>query len=656
MGICCLGSQKGRIFLSSNQATVKPETDAFVREIYRPILRGYFAVFATYYLIMLPLNITYGSIVEMAALIAATTVAACVASAGTWYFRNPIPARHMDLWVTTLNIVVIFNVVIALQTEFASEKLVYFIMMAFIFALASVNFRHSIFSIVATGLALASFVPLLDASELFNYGFLCFGGALASLSIAYFLRRQVTNVASAKIKADEELESAQQIGEEMRQRSLSDSLTQLPNRRAFFARLREAIRDTDAVNHRDQSKLERVWLLLLDLDGFKAINDIHGHLSGDQLLKQVAGRLEMFAGSDMFVSRVGGDEFNLIFVSSESEEEIMARCKHLLDLVAATYVIDGRHMRVSCSIGCKAMEPGKSSRTQLSQADFALIIAKKQGKNRAVLFNHEHAKQAEARYEIEEALRVADLREEIDLVFQPQIGLGANTVHRAEALARWTSPKIGKVGPQRFIKIAEESGLITGITIVVMEKALATLKSWDEPIPLSINLSAHDLISDPTIEQIITMISEADIAPHMIEFEVTETAMMADFTKAAENLNRLAQMGLSIALDDFGTGYSNFSYLRSLPIEKLKIDKSFVENPGDPMTEKILASLSGMARVLGVHCLLEGVEDEVELLMAKRAGAESVQGYFFGKPMSADELVELARNSVDQAALKAASN
>lgn len=197
---------------------------------------------------------------------------------------------------------------------------------------------------------------------------------------------------------------------------------------------------------------------------------------------------------------------------------------------------------------------------------------------------------------------------------------------------------MGHVGPDRFIKVAEESGLITDITLTVVEKALKELKSWNRPIPLSINLSSHDLVSDPMIDQIIAKSVSLDVEPSLVEFEVTETAMLADFEKAAANLDRLAQAGFSIALDDFGTGYSNFNYLRSLPITKLKVDRSFLENPGDPMTEKILFSLAGMARTLGVHCLLEGVEDELDLLTAKRVGAESVQGFLFGKPMSAEEL------------------
>ncbi|WP_367947298.1 EAL domain-containing protein [Sphingopyxis sp. BSNA05] len=210
---------------------------------------------------------------------------------------------------------------------------------------------------------------------------------------------------------------------------------------------------------------------------------------------------------------------------------------------------------------------------------------------------------------------------------------------RAEALARWKSPVIGEIMPTRFIEVAEESGLIANITLAVLKQAIAALKSWKDPIPLSINLSGHDLISDQIISQIIAQVQASELDPALLEFEVTETAMMADTHKASSNMLRLAALGHPLALDDFGTGYSNFSYLRTLPISKLKVDRSFMKDVSDPMTEKILHSLVGMARTLGVDCLLEGVEDEIQLVLAKRVGTHMVQGYLFGIPMTDGELL-----------------
>nr|WP_298926024.1 EAL domain-containing protein [uncultured Erythrobacter sp.] len=554
--------------------------------------------------------------------------------------RKPAPAINVDILLLAMNLLVIINIVVALNLSFAAEKLTYFIIAAVSFSLGSVNFKQSLISLAVTGFAFLTFIPKLDQGSLSTYAFLIFGAAVAASSIALLMKKAITKIAEAKIEVEDELENANTLSEELRAQSLSDSLTKLPNRRAFFGTLKWAVQT--ALKAKDEGETDKhVWLILVDLDGFKAVNDIHGHMTGDQLLRQVAGRLEQVAGDEMHVSRMGGDEFNLIWLGKEGPEGVAQKCGTLLKEISRPYRIDGKQISISCSLGATMLEPGRSSRSQISYADYALMVAKKKGKNCWVLFDEEHAQAADARFKVEDALRTADLDNELNLVFQPQFALGSRTVARAEVLVRWDSPQIGFVSPNGFIQIAEESGLITGVTLTVVEKALAELKSWPHAMPLSINLSSYDLISDATIEQIIALVEKHGVAPNMVEFEVTETAMMADIGKAIANLNRLRGMGCPIALDDFGTGYSNFSHLRSLPIQKLKVDKSFIENPGDPMAEKVLASLVGMARVLGVHCLLEGVEDEVGLLMAKRAGAESVQGYLLGRPMTAQQLIKL---------------
>ena len=631
-------------------------TASAVDDIYRPILRGYLAVFAAYYIAMLPTHLWILTGVDRTAMASAALIAAVISVLGFVWLRRNRPPGLVSSLLLVMNIVVVLNVVVALNIEFRDEKLTYFIIIAMLFALASTSFVQSFISITLAALAFATFMPRIDYAAFVSYAFLAFGAAMASLAIAFFLRKAITYIAAAKTKAEDELEyiadakktvegeleDARLIGEQMRKRSLSDSLTGLPNRRAFFEALRKA--RGKVTKHRgtfDQSP-SSVWLIVVDLDGFKAVNDVHGHLVGDLLLKQVADRLSSFASEDLHISRMGGDEFNIVLSTPRDEQGVTALCSEILNTLAEPYVIEGRHVRVSGSIGCKRLEIGEQSQSQIRQADYALMSAKRQGKNCCVIFDDKLAADADARHQIEAALRQADLLAELHLVFQPQFDLRTGTFQRAEVLSRWSSPVVGHVGPERFIKIAEGSGLITNITLTVIEKALKELKSWNRPIPLSINLSSYDVVSDPMIDQIIEKSVKLHVDPTLVEFEVTETAMLADFEKATANLDRLAGAGFSIALDDFGTGYSNFNYLRSLPITKLKVDRSFLENPGDPMTEKILFSLAGMARTLGVHCLLEGVENELDLLTAKRVGAESVQGFLFGKPMSASELQAVA--------------
>ena len=619
-----------------------PEADptrSTVGEIYRPILRGYFLVFALYYAIMLGLNwLSMEAGRDFLMLQSATFSATAFAIFAAWQIRTAQSEVKTEALLLGMNLLVICNVWTALTIAFLPEKLTYFIIMSMLFALASPSFRQSVAAITLSLGAMMTFADRLDDATLIAFGFLSFGAAMSSLAIAYYLRSAIIRIAKANNEARSELSQAQALSAEMREKSLSDSLTKLPNRRAFFAALGQVVaehgeRGADASNTGDQT-----WLVLLDLDGFKAVNDVHGHKAGDLLLQAIAERLRDFAQTGAHISRMGGDEFNMIVSGLRDERAVYEQCSALLLKLAEPYYIEGRQVRVSCSAGCVQFDPTKPSEAQISNADYALMVAKKQGKNQTVIFDREHETEARVRLEIETALRGANLADELSIVFQPQVRLGDNEVVGAEVLARWTSPAVGTIAPDRFIRIAEESGLVTNITLVVVEKALAELRGWTAKLPISINLSAHDLMSDPVIEQVIALIEASDVGASMIEFEVTETAMMGDVQKATANLVRLAEAGFSIALDDFGSGYSNFSYLRSLPIKRLKVDRSFIEDPTDPMAEKVLSSLVGMARVLGVNCLIEGVEDEFSLLMAKRAGAEHVQGYLFSEPMSAQDL------------------
>lgn len=641
--------------MSATLEGMKASTAAMVREIYRPILRGYFAVFAAYYAFLLPTNFWYYQGLNLIAVVAVALITSCLGVLGFVYLRRARAAPQVERLLIALNVLVVVNVMIALNIEFMPTKLPYFVIMVILFALASVSLRQSILSIAIAIGGFLTFLPRLNVADTGVYSFLVFGAVMASLSIAFYLRKAIGLIAQSKLDAEDRLKEARSIGENMRQKSLSDSLTGLPNRRAFFEALRKATGNIkQALDDRASSEQmdDSLWLILVDLDGFKAVNDVHGHLVGDLLLKEVADRLKSHCHDEAHVSRMGGDEFNIILVSPCAEEQIKSWCDRLLDSLAKPYVIEGRHVRVSGSMGCRVMDLDEAARPQINEADYALMAAKKQGKNRCVVFNEAHAKQAAERHMVEQALRFADLENEIELLFQPQVDLRQNKVVRAEALARWTSPMVGLVEPSRFIKVAEEGGLITDITLTVVSKAFRTITGLSNRVPLAINLSSHDVITDPIIDQIIQLAKEHEVDPRLIEFEVTETAMMADIEKATANLKRLAELGFSIALDDFGTGYSNFNYLRHLPIEKLKVDRSFLENSGDPMTEKVLFSLAGMARTLGVECLLEGIENEVDLLMAKRVGVDAVQGFLFGKPMSADALAKLLDSAVTAEAIE----
>ena len=613
-------------------------TSASMAEANRPIIRGYLAFMALYYGAMAPVHFLALDGTNRLTMVFASLIASGAAIACWQRTRQVVSADKLELIAGAANLLVYANVMLAMHVSKDPANLVYFVMMAMGFAFTSVSVRLSVISIVLVLASLYVETTLYYPEQQATFGYITFAAALTTLAVTTFLRRALLTAIRSKEVAELRLGQAERLSEKMRQRSLSDSLTGLPNRRAFFSVLNNRIGQAEGP--------QGDWLVLLDLDGFKMVNDVYGHIMGDKLLKAVTARLSEYCGSNAHVSRMGGDEFNFILFDRMTVQDCQKWCEDLLEKIAEPYDVDDRLIQISASAGSIKVNRSDETGQLIRNADYALLHAKKHGKNRVIVFNDEHAKEAMQRFEVEDALRSADFLSEIEILFQPQFDLGQSKVVSAEALARWHSPTLGIVQPDRFIKVAEESGLISRITLAVLAKSIEALKNWENPVPLSINLSGHDLLSNQIMNEIIALLAQSEIDPTLLEFEITETAMMADTQKACENLNRLSQLGHSIALDDFGTGYSNFNYLRELPIDKLKVDRSFVEDIGNPMTEKILHSLAVTANALGVDCLLEGIEHELQLIMAKRVGASSVQGYLFGKPMSNTQLVELIEDAV----------
>lgn len=611
---------------------LKSTTDAMA-EANRPIIRGYLFLAALYYGAMVPVHYLALEGPDRVAMVLASLVACCIASFCWRRARAKMSVNMLEGIAAAANISVFANVMLAMHVSHDPANLVYFVMMAMGFAFTSVSIRMSVASIAVVLASLYFELNMYYPEQKATFGYIAFAAALTTFAVTTFLRRAVAVAITSKEAAERRLNEAERLSDEMRQRSLSDSLTGLPNRRAFFDVLNERVSG--------EGKAQSDWLILLDLDGFKMVNDVYGHIMGDKLLKAVAARLNDYCGSSAHISRMGGDEFNFILFDTSDLAACEAWCEGLLHKIAEPYDIEDRLIQISASVGSIKITADDDIGMLIRNGDYALLHAKKHGKNRVIIFTDAHAQDAMQRFEVEDALRSADFANEIEILFQPQFDLGKSKVVRAEALARWMSPDLGTVQPDRFIKIAEESGLISRITLAVLAKSIEALKSWESPIPLSINLSGHDLLSNQIMNEIIELLSNSGLDPALIEFEITETAMMADTEKACANLTRLSKLGHSVALDDFGTGYSNFNYLRELPIDKLKVDRSFVEDIGNPMTEKILHSLTVTASALGVDCLLEGIEDELQLIMAKRVGADSVQGYLFGKPMSGQQLIEL---------------
>jgi diguanylate cyclase (GGDEF)-like protein len=420
-----------------------------------------------------------------------------------------------------------------------------------------------------------------------------------------------------------------------------DALTELPNRRWFFANLEEFHRQ--AVQRKT-----RFAVGILDLDGFKPVNDTYGHATGDRLLVEVGRRLRSLRdtggcqGSVMTVARLGGDEFAILVSGDVSDATLKELGRRLRDTLRLPYNIGAAQAQIGCSMGV-AIYPdhGDTPETVFERADYALYFAKRQLRGETVLFSAEHQARIRDDSVIENALQSADIEREFSLVFQPVIDVREGRVSAFEALARWQSPGLGAISPAVFIPAAERTGLILGLTRSLLAKALKQAAEWPEDIRLAFNLSAHDLCSPESILAIIAAVNASKVSARRIDFEITETAMARDFGAARAGVDTLKALGAGISLDDFGTGFSSLSHVHSLPLDTLKVDRSFIQDICDnPASFKIVKSLATLCADMDLKCVVEGVETAEQLALLKTLNCDRVQGYHFARPMKPEAIAE----------------
>lgn len=412
-----------------------------------------------------------------------------------------------------------------------------------------------------------------------------------------------------------------------------DSLTTMPNRRRFFAELETSI---SLATHESKS----LAIGLIDLDGFKAVNDLYGHSIGDSLLVEASRRMQTRLSRKVFIARLGGDEFGFILECDDHAKTALEFGQELCEILGLQYVLDDITVDVSSSCGI-AMFPdnGNTAAKLLEYADYALYQAKTEAEGGTVVFTTEHREQLRAVHKINQALRNADLEAEMSLDFQPIIDFSTGKIISFEALARWKSPLVGSVPPATFIVTAERSNLIDKLTLVLFQKFLDQLSLWPEHLTASFNLSARNLSSPEIALKIVSAIRKSGVSPRRIGFEVTETAVMADFDRALRMLNLLRNLGATVALDDFGTGFSSLGYVHRLPLDKIKIDRGFMaEIECDDKAKNIVRTVIDMCRNLGVPCIAEGVESEAQAKAINDIGCTLMQGYYFGRPVPASEI------------------
>lgn len=434
---------------------------------------------------------------------------------------------------------------------------------------------------------------------------------------------------------------AERLGEENARLAMTDSLTGLPNRRYFFARVEAAI---EAATRAET----RFAVGVLDLDRFKPVNDTYGHVLGDRLLEEVGRRLAVVADADTVVARLGGDEFGIILLADCDEAEAIG--DSLCRIIGQPYKMDELSVSIGCSGGFAIFpDAGRSAHALFDRSDYALYHVKSEGRGRCALFSLDHETRIRSERAIEAALQTADFAAELTLHLQPIVDLASMRTTTVEALARWHSATLGNVPPDIFIPAAERLGLIHRVTRALFRQALGAFAELPDGVDVSFNLSAHDIVSHETIAFILDEIARRGIPPARLKFELTETALMRDLDHAIIGMGALRDVGCGIVLDDFGTGYSSLSYLRSFPVDKVKVDRSFV-TASDGCDKDVLAAIKGLCDHLHLSSVVEGIESPAQLELVRELGYGEAQGYLLGRPMTlASFLAEVEKGHDDSA-------
>lgn len=474
--------------------------------------------------------------------------------------------------------------------------------------------------------------PTLKAIAVNN---LLVSGAMVTVLFIYY--RDFADLVASRKSLLAQQAATQALSDENFRLANLDSLTELPNRRRFFAEL------SNAFAHAERRGV-RVAVGIIDLDGFKPINDNYGHSVGDRVLIEAGRRIrevcEGFGPQRVELARLGGDEFGLVVCGDPDGADLMRLGERIGSQVRLPYQLDTAHTGLSCSIGFALFPDSATTWEALYEcADYSLYHAKRHLRGRTVIFSSELEAEIRSRGVIENLLRTADFSTEMDLVFQPIVDAMSEHTAGFEVLTRWRSARLGLVSPADFIPAAERIGLIRPLTQALLVRALATARTWPDHIRLSFNLSAHDVCAAEGILPLISIIEKSGLPPHRIDFEITETAVTFDFVRAQQSIATLKAMGCGISLDDFGTGYSSLSHVHRLPLDKIKVDRSFVSDINEnPVSHKIIKSLTGLCDDMEIACVVEGVETRAQLDSLRRLGCDFIQGYYFARPMPGDAI------------------
>jgi diguanylate cyclase (GGDEF)-like protein len=423
------------------------------------------------------------------------------------------------------------------------------------------------------------------------------------------------------------------------QEALHDSLTGLPNRVLFLEAVERAC---------ERRRREPAAVLFIDLDNFKDVNDGFGHASGDHLLRAITVRLRSVAREGDLIARLGGDEFAIVLRGVEDSQQGHEAANRYLSIFSEPFAVDGLSLVSTASIGLVLADDQSSTAADLMRnADLAMYDSKRNGGARVTTYDPEMHDAVLRRTTFEAELRAGLAREEFVVYYQPIIEVSSGDIVGNEALVRWQHPERGLLSPMEFIPAAEQSGLVVALDRWVLRAACRQTASWHRqhpdrgPLTVSVNISPRQLSDRQLLDTVITALSDADLDPRYLCLEITEGAVIEDFDGVLPKLRALKNIGVSLALDDFGTGYSSLSYLRQLPVDSLKIDRSFIADLTTEYDHLIVLAIIDLAHALGLSVTAEGVETQEQLSLLRGASSNLAQGYLLGRPMPAQQMTEL---------------
>jgi diguanylate cyclase (GGDEF)-like protein len=432
----------------------------------------------------------------------------------------------------------------------------------------------------------------------------------------------------------------------------TDTLTGLPNRLCFQSTLENVLQEA-------QSKGSRVAVFFIDIDRFKLINDTLGHSAGDKLLEIIAQRLKLAIRSEDFVARISGDEFVVISKDLEKTNLIPLIAQRLLDVFSAPFEIYGHVLNVSASIGSSVFpDDAYEADMLLRHADSAMYSIKKQGKNGFMTYQQTDAS-LERRWQLEKDLKIALDEGQFKLYYQPIYNLHNGDLVKLEALVRWVHPVQGVVSPAEFISVAEESGQILVLGTWVIDEACRQAKSWNlQHVKVAVNVSALQFAHPNFVITVMNALKESNLSGYALELELTESIVMGHPEDVKQTMLDLKDLGIQLAIDDFGTGYSSLAYLRDLPIDTVKIDKTFIQDldakaEDEPFSHALVESITGLAKRLHLQVVAEGVENEAQCILLRRLGCQLGQGYHFSKPIPSEDVEVLLRHMLHRPTLMA---